>query len=274
MLNRDSRLRSYLPLTLLLACELFMFPAQALMGAEDPRIKALQQFLWTRTEANDVVEFTYMTENLKDYFRHKRKVKIREESSRLVSFRFDAQNLEEKDNGKKFVIPVTGIWKNLNEHLIGEILEQDTFVMTPKGWLADEVKFGKEHHVEKAVVEGYGAPKEYRDPLRVLKNVMRAWVERDFPTAEKLMSPDFEREFRSRDELVALIVGPSTPHHAAYAIRRIANADRDRAAFDVDLYEMATGDPRLILSKVKIEVKHFESAWLVDAWNTIPSSAP
>lgn len=242
-------------------------------SAEDPRLKALDDFLWSRTQANGVIEYTYMTDHLKDYFRGKRKVKVLQKSSLLLTFRYDPNGLQEKDGGKSFVVDVVGVWKNLNDHLVGEIDERDTFVKTPKGWLADEVKFGKERAEDLAVVEGLSSSKDYRDALHVLKIVMRAWAEQDFPTAEKLLSPDFEGDFRSPQELRLLLVGVPNPHHVAFAIRRIARADNDRIAFDVDLYEMNAGDPRLITGRATLDVKQFDTAWLVDGW-TLTKSDP
>ncbi len=242
-------------------------------GAVDPRIQALNDFLWSRTQANGVVEYTYMTDSLRDYFHHDRSVKIRQESSVLLTFRYDPHSLQEEDGGKKFVVDVVGTWKNLNEHLIGDLDERDTFVRTPTGWLADEVKFGKEVPTPLAILDGFDAPKEYSDAMRVLKIVMRAWVERDFASAEKLLSPDFEREFRSRDELRRFVVGPPNPRHVAFAIRRISRLDDNHVGFDVDLYEMAQGDPRLSTGKGKLEIKQYDSTWLVEDW-TINKTSP
>jgi|GEM_PF-6088012 len=243
-------------------------------AAQDPRIKAIDDFLWTRTQANDVIEYTYMTDRLKDSFRGKRKVKIRHESSILLTFRYDPGKLEIKDGGKGFEVDIVGVWKNLNEHLIGEIDERDTFIQTPRGWRADRIKFGEERPTAKAIVDGFDAPKEYRDSIRVLKVVMRAWAEGDGDTAMRYTSVDLGQQFRSPDELKQILAGPADPHHAAYAIRRITNAGRDKVDFDVDCYAMNKGDPRPISSKVKVGVKRFDSTWLVDSWTPENSNIP
>lgn len=243
-------------------------------AAEDPRIKALNDFLWTRTQANNVIEFTYMTDRLKEYYGWNKKVKIRRESSVLLSFRYDPNKIEAREGDKSFEVDVVGIWKNLNDHLIGEVDERDTFIQTPRGWLADKIKFGAERPTAKAVVEGFDAPKEYRDPLRVLKIVMRAWADHDGDTAMKHTSINLGQQFRSPDDLRQIFVGLSNPRHVAYAIRRIANTDRDRVRFDVELYEMMTGNPRLISSKVNVGVKRFGSTWLVNAWTPDKSNIP
>jgi hypothetical protein len=243
-------------------------------AAEDPRIKALNDFLWTRTQANNVIEYTYMTDRLKEYYGWNKKVKVRRESSVLLSFSYDPNKLEAREGDKSFEVDVVGIWKNLNDHLIGEVDERDTFIQTPRGWLADKIKFGAERPTAKAVVEGFDAPKEYRDPLRVLKIVMRAWANRDGDTAMKHTSINLGQQFRSPDDLRQIFVGPSNPRHVAYAIRRIANTDRDRVQFDVEMYEMMTGNPRLISSKVNVGVKRFGSTWLVNAWTPDKSNTP
>ena len=235
-------------------------------AAEDPRIKTLNDFLWTRTQANNVIEYTYMTDRLKEYYGWNKKVKVRRESSVLLSFRYDPNKIEPGEGDKSFEVDVVGIWKNLNDHLIGEVDERDTFIQTPRGWLADKIKFGVERPTAKAVVEGFDAPKEYRDPLRVLKIVMRAWANRDGDTAMKHTSINLGQQFRSPDDLRQIFIGLSNPRHVAYAIRRIANTDRDRVHFDVELYEMMTGNPRLISSKVNVGVKRFGSTWLVNGW--------
>lgn len=249
----------------------FVRPA---LAEEDARVKAIHDFLWSRTQANNVVEYTYMTNRLKDHYRYDRKVKIRRESGRLVSFRFDPKEIETKGSGKNFEIDIVGTWGNLNDHLIGEVDERDTFVQTPRGWLADKIRFGQERPTAKAVVEGFNAPKEYREALRILKIVMRAWAHRDADTAIRLVSPDLERQFRSQEQLRQLFTGTSNPHHVAFAIRRIANTERDVAEFDVDLYETVTGDPRLIPSRVKVEVRKLDSGWFVDSWASEKSSTP
>ncbi|MBZ5554392.1 MAG: hypothetical protein LAO21_16865 [Acidobacteriia bacterium] len=253
---------------------LIVSTSAAVLAAEDPRIKALNNFLWTRTQANNVIEYTYMTDRLKDYYRGNKRVKIRHESGVLLSFRYDPNKIEAKEGDKSFEVDVVGIWKNLNDHLIGEIDERDTFIQTPRGWLADKIKFGAERETAKAIVDGYEAPKEYRDPLRVLKIVMRAWADRDGDTAMRNTSIDLGQQFRSPDELRQIFIGLSNPHHVAYAIRRISSIDRDKAEFDVDMYEMVTGDPRLISSKVRVAVKRFNSAWLVDGWTPEKSNVP
>jgi hypothetical protein len=243
-------------------------------AGDDSRVKAVNDFLWQRTHANDVIEYSLMTPALKDHYRYDRKVKIRREAGRLLTFRFDEKSLASKDGGKKFEVAVVGTWVNLNDHLIGEVDEQDTFVETPRGWRADKIKFGHERPTEKAIVDGFGAPKEYRDALRVLKVVLRAWVDRDAETARKGVSPAFERTFRSHDEVLQLFIGLSNPHHAAYAIRRIANTDRNVCEFDVDFYEMVTGDTGLSSSRVRIEVKKYDSGWFIDSWTPLKTSGP
>lgn len=243
-------------------------------AAEDPRIKTLNDFLWTRTQANNVIEYTYMTDRLKEYYGWNKKVKVRRESSVLLSFRYDPNKIEPGEGDKSFEVDVVGIWKNLNDHLIGEVDERDTFIQTPRGWLADKIKFGVERPTAKAVVEGFDAPKEYRDPLRVLKIVMRAWANRDGDTAMKHTSINLGQQFRSPDDLRQIFIGLSNPRHVAYAIRRIANTDRDRVHFDVELYEMMTGNPRLISSKVNVGVKRFGSTWLVNGWTPDKSTTP
>jgi hypothetical protein len=243
-------------------------------AAEDLRIKALNDFLWTRTQANNVIEFTYMTDRLKDYYGGNKKVKIRRESSVLLSFRYDPNTIEAKDGDKSFEVDVVGIWKNLNDHLIGEVDERDTFIETPRGWLADKIKFGAERPTAKATVEGFEAAKEYREALRILKIVMRAWADRDGDTAIQHISINLGQQFRSPDELRQIFVGLSNPHHVAYAIRRISSAGRNKVEFDVDIYEMVAGDPRLISSKVIVGVKRFDSAWLVDAWTPEKTKIP
>lgn len=248
--------------------------AVPVFAAEDPRIKAIDDFLWTRTQANDVIEYTYMTDRLKDSFRGKKKIKIRHESSILLTFRYDPSKLEVKDGGKSFEVDIVGVWKNLNEHLIGEIDERDTFIQTPRGWRADRIKFGEERPTAKAIVDGFDAPKEYRDAIRVLKVVMRAWAERDGDTAMRYTSVDLGQQFRSQDELKQILVGPADPHHAAYALRRITNAGRDKVDFDVECYAMTKGNPRPISSKVKVGVKRFDSTWLVDSWTPVNSNIP
>ncbi|MBZ5536021.1 MAG: hypothetical protein LAO31_08700 [Acidobacteriia bacterium] len=243
-------------------------------AAEDPRIKALNEFLWTRIAANNVIEYTYMTDRLKEYYGGDKKVKVRRESSVLLSFSYDPGKIEARDGDKSFDVEVVGIWKNLNDHLIGEIDERDTFIQTPRGWFADRIKFGAERPTAKAIVEGFEAPKEYRDSIRVLKIVMRAWADRDGDTAMQHTSIGLGQQFQSPDELRQIFIGLSNPHHVAYAIRRIANTGRDKVEFDVELYEMVTGDPRLISSKVKVGVKRFDSAWLVVAWAPEKSNTP
>jgi hypothetical protein len=243
-------------------------------AGDDSRVKAVNDFLRQRTQANDVIEYSLMTPALKDHYRYNRKVKIRREAGRLLTFRFDPKSLVAKDGGKRFEVAVVGTWVNLNDHLIGEVDEQDTFVETPRGWRADKIKFGQERSTEKAIVEGVGGPKEYRDAIRVLKVVLRAWADRDAETARKGVSPAFERTFRAHDEVLQLFIGLSNPHHAAYAIRRIANTDRDACEFDVDLYEMVTGDTLLSSSRVRIEVKKYDSGWFIDSWTPLKASGP
>jgi hypothetical protein len=258
-----------------LACLSFVLSAPTPASAsDDPRLKALNDFLWSRTHANNVIEYTHMTDRLKDYYSGDKKVKIRRESGILLSFRYDPNKLEAKEDGKSFEVDVVGIWKNLNDHLIGEIDERETFIQTPRGWMADRIKFGQERPTAKAAVEGSDTPKEYRDPLRVLKIVMRAWADRDGDTAMRYMSVDLGRQFKSPEELRQIFIGLSNPHHVAYATRRIALPSRDEAEFDVDLYEMVTGDPGLISSRVKVTVKKFDSTWLVDAWSPEKSNLP
>lgn len=238
-----------------------------LAAAEDARVKAVYDFLWSRTQANNVIEYTHMTSDLKDFYRYNKKMKIRRESGRLLSFHFDPNALDMKNSGKEFTVDIVGTWVNLNEHVIGNIEERDTFVETPNGWRAGKMKLGKEHPTGRAVVDGFSTPKEYRDAMRVLKLVLRAWANRDDATATRYASVDLERSFRNKEELRQLFSGLSNPHHVAYAIRRIAHADHDRVEFDVELYEMAAMDPQLLSSRVKIEVKKFDSGWFVDSWN-------
>jgi hypothetical protein len=258
-----------------LAGLLFFFSAVAPASAsDDPRIRALNDFLWSRTEANNVIEYTYMTDRLKDYYRGDKKVKIRRESGLLLSFRYDPKKIEAREDGKGFEVDVVGIWKNLNDHLIGEIDERETFIQTPRGWMADKIKFGQERPTAKAVVEGADAPKEYRDALRVVKIVMRAWADRDGDTAVRYLSVDLGQQFQSPDELRQIFIGLSNPHHVAYAIRHITLTSRDEVEFNVDLFEMVTADPRLISSTVKVAVKRFDSTWLVDAWTPEKSAVP
>lgn len=237
-----------------------------MQSQSDSRAQAVKDFMWGRIRANDVDEYRYMTDHLKDAFLHKRKFKIPHESSRLISFRFDPATIEDK-GAKRFEVDVVGTWVNLNDHLIGDIAERDTFEQTPGGWRADAIKFGKEKATPLAAVEGFGSPKDYRDPLRVLKIVLRAWVDRDPNTATRYTSVDFEQGFKSRQDLQQLFIGKSSPVHIAYAIRRIASTDRDYVIFDADLYERSDPDPRLSSSRVTIHVKKFGSAWLVDTWN-------
>jgi hypothetical protein len=253
---------------------LLAFTITQFFAADDPRVKAVNDFLWSRTQANNVIEYTYMTDGLKDHYRYDRKVKIRHESGRLVAFHFGPKSLELKDGGKSFQVDIVGTWENLNDHLIGEVDERDTFVETPRGWLADKMKFVQERPTEKAVVDGFGAPKDYRDPLRVLKLVMRAWADRDPEAAVKYVSVSFERDFKSPEEVRQFFRGASSPHHETFAIRRIGNTDRNVVEFDVDLYEMMTGDPRLIPSRVRVEIKKLDSGWFLDSWNTIHPSSP
>lgn len=244
------------------------------LGAQsDPRVKVINDFLWARTQANNVIEYTHMTDRLKDHYRYDRKVKIRWESGRLLSFHFDPQQIETRGGGKAFEVDVVGTWKNLNDHLIGEVDERILFVQTPRGWLADSIRFGKERPTSKAVVDGFGAPKEYRDALRVLKNAMRAWCDREASSAIQTVSPDFVRQFKDPDEMRQFFIGTSNPHPAAYAIRRIAKGERDVVEFDIDLYEMTTGDPRLMGSRVNIGVKRFPSGWFVDSWTPAKNGA-
>lgn len=237
-----------------------------LSAQSDPRLQAINNFLWSRTQANNVIEYSYMTDRLKNHYRYNRNVKIRREAGRLLSFQFDPQKIETRGGGKAFEVEVAGTWKNLNDHLIGEVDERILFVQTPRGWLADSIKFGKERPTAKAVVEGFGAPKEYRDALGVLKNAMRAWSDRDASAAIQTVSPEFVRQFKNADAMRLFFTGTSNPHPAAYAIRRIAKGDRETVEFDVDLYEMTTGDPRFFSSRVNIEVKRVGSGWFVDSW--------
>lgn len=246
---------------------LFVLPGSSLLkGQSDSRAQAVHDFMWGRIQANGVDEYQYMTDHLKNEFLHKRKFKIPHESSRLISFQFNPAAIEDK-GGKRFEVNLVGTWVNLNDHLIGDISERDTFEQTPSGWRADALKFGKEEPTPLAVVEGFGSPKDYRDPLRVLKNVLRAWADRDPAAATKYTSIDFEQGFKSRQELQQLFAGNSSPRHVAYAIRRIASTDRDYVVFEADLYERADPAPRLTSSRVRIHVKKFESAWLVDTWS-------